>query len=244
MLPIKWKDFFPEFADWFGTPLLRVKSICGGSCANHSFDIHLSQWLENNQHLIRCLSEGSIFTCRDGDKFLTLLNAADDQLCFSNCDQMRKKFEADISSNFDAEPMGQARWCLQARITQHANFDVTLDQSRCAALICNRFIHSLTIDTVTPEDCEMCKRPLPNDFIATKEDQAKDMFEDKQLADEFGFKHSSDVGMLIFSMNAFICLHFGIQKLAKFNTRPGRKHCEAAAHLLQHLRCNARRGGL
>jgi hypothetical protein len=50
--------------------------------------------------------------------------------------------------------------------------------------------------------------------------------------------------MLIFSMNTFACLHFGIRKLAKFNTRPGRKHYEAAAHLLRHLRCNTRCGGL
>jgi hypothetical protein len=50
--------------------------------------------------------------------------------------------------------------------------------------------------------------------------------------------------MLIFSMNTFIYLHFGIRKLAKFNTRPGRKHYEAAAHFLRHLRCNTRCGGL
>jgi hypothetical protein len=242
MLPIEWKELFPEFADRFGAPLLCVKSIYGGSHANRSFDMRLSQWLKNDQRLIRCLSEGSIFTRCDGDKFLMLLNAVDDQLCFSDCDQMRKKFEADISSNFDVELMGQAHWCLQARITQHANLDVALDQSRYAALICNRFIPSLTIDTVTPEDCEIHKRPLPNGFVATKEDQAKDMFEVKRLADEFGFKCSSVVGMLIFSVNTFICLHFGIRKLAKFNTRPG--HYEAAAHLLRHLRCNARRGGL
>jgi transposase InsO family protein len=244
MLPVEWKELFPEYADWFGIPLLCVKSIYGGSYANRSFDIHLSTWLENDQRLIRCLSEGSIFTRRDGDKFLILLNAVDDQLYMSNCEDMRKKFEKDISTNFDVELMGQAHWYLQARITQHANFDITLDQSRYAALICNRFIPSLPIDTATPEDCETYKRPLPDGFIATKEDQAKDMFEVKRLADEFGFKYSSVVGMLIFSMNTFIYLHFGIRKLAKFNTRPGRKHYEAAAHFLRHLRCNTRCGGL
>jgi hypothetical protein len=48
----------------------------------------------------------------------------------------------------------------------------------------------------------MCKRPLPNEFVATKEDQAKDMFEVKRLADEFGSKHSLVTGMLIFSMHS------------------------------------------
>jgi hypothetical protein len=34
MLPIEWKELFPEHADWFGIPLLCAKSICGGSCAD------------------------------------------------------------------------------------------------------------------------------------------------------------------------------------------------------------------
>ena len=244
MPPIEWQALFPEHAEWFGIPLLCIKSIYGGSYANRSFDIHLSEWLENDQRLVRCLSEGSIFTRRDGDKFLILLNALDDQLHISNCDEMRKQFETDIASHFDVELLGQAHWHLQARITQHTNFDITLDQSRYAALICNRFTPSLTLDAVTPEDQEKHMRPLPNDFIATKDDQASDMLEVKRLADEFGFQCSSVVGMLIFSMNTFVRLHFGIRKLAKFKARPGRKHCEAAAHLLRHLRCNARRGGL
>jgi hypothetical protein len=125
MPPTEWKELSPEFAVWFGAPLHCVKSICGGSCADRLFHVHLSRWLENDQRMIRCLFEGSIF----GDNFLMSLNAVDDQPCFSDCDQMRKKFEADISSSFDVELMGQAHWCLQARITQRANFDVSFDQS-------------------------------------------------------------------------------------------------------------------
>jgi hypothetical protein len=77
-------------------------------------------------------------------------------------------------------------------------------------------------------------------FIATKKDLAKDMSEVKQLEDEFGFKHASVIGMFIFSMNAFVSLHFATRKLAKFMVRPGRLHFAATAHLLRHLRCNRR----
>jgi hypothetical protein len=244
ILPEEWKEVFPEHAEWFGMPLPCVKSTHGGSCANRSFDDHLANWLENDQGMRRCESEGSTWIRRNGDKFLILLNAIDDQLCFSNCDVMRESFETAITNFFDVELLSQAHWCLHARVTQHANFDVTLDQSRHAALTCNRFLPSLPITAATPEDCEKHKRPLPNEFIATTVDQANDVFEVKRLADEFGFQHSSIVGMLIFAMNTFAHLHFSIRKLAKFNTRPGRKHCEAVAHLLRHLRCNARCGGV
>jgi hypothetical protein len=50
--------------------------------------------------------------------------------------------------------------------------------------------------------------------------------------------------MFIFSMNTFVYLHFPIRKLAKFMIRPGRTHFAAAAHLLRHLRCSTRCGGL
>jgi hypothetical protein len=177
-------------------------------------------------------------------KFLCLLNAVDDQLYFSNCDDMRREFEAAVKKDFDVDFLGQAHWYLQARVTQNADFSITLDQSRYAALICNRFIPTLPIATITDADRERYRSVLPFGFIATKQDLADDMLEVKRLEDEFGFKYASVIGMLIFSMNTFVSLHFAIRKLAKFMTRPGRTHYAAAAHLLRHLRCNTRASGI
>ena len=136
-----------------------------------------------------------------GDKFLCLLNAVDDQLYFSNCDDLRRHYEAVVKADFDVDFLGQAHWYLQARITQHTDFSITLDQSRYAALICSRFIPTLPISNITPADQERYFQVLPSGFVATKVDLADDMFEVKRLEDEFGFKHASVIGMLIFSMN-------------------------------------------
>jgi hypothetical protein len=243
MLPKEWEQLFPELADWFGIPLLCRKSLCGGQHCNKSWDNHLSNWLEGHG-LIRLPSEGSIFMKTADEKFLCLLNAVDDQLCFSNCDDMRREFEAAVKKDFDVDFLGQAHWHLQARITQNADFSITLDQSRYAALMCNRFIPTLPIATITDADRERYRSVLPSGFIATKQDLADDMLEVKRLEDEFGFKYASVIGMLIFLMNAFVSLHFAIRKLAKFMTRPGRTHYAAAAHLLRHLRCNTRASGI
>ena len=242
-LPKEWASLFPDLAEWFGIPLLCRKSLYGGQYCNKSWDDHLSSWLAD-YGLIRLESEGSIFMLREGDKFLCLLNAVDDQLYFSNCDDMRRKFEAAVKADFDVDFLGQAHWYLQARITQHTDFSITLDQSRYAALICSRFIPTLPISNITTADCEKYRQPLPSGFIATKTDLANDMFEVKRLEDEFGFKYASVIGMLIFSLNTFVYLHFPIRKLAKFMIRPGRVHYAATAHLLRHLRCNTRTGGL
>jgi hypothetical protein len=231
MLPKEWAVLFPDLAEWFGIPLLCRKSLYGGQYCNKSWDDHLSSWLAN-YGLIRLESEGSIFMLWEGDKFLCLLNAVDDQLYFSNCDDMRRKFEAAVKADFDVDFLGQAHWYLQARITQHTDFSVTLDQSRYAALICTRFIPTLPISSVTPADCEKYRQVLPSGFVATKQDMANDMFEVKRLEDEFGFKYASVIGMFIFSMNTFVYLHFAIRKLAKFMIRPGRVHYAAALALL------------
>jgi hypothetical protein len=243
ILPKEWALLFPDLVERFGIPLLCDKSLCGGQCCNKSWDDHLSSWLLAHG-LIRLESEGSIFMLRDGAKFLCLLNAVDDQLYFSNCDAMRRAVEAAVKADFDVDFLGQAHWHLQAGITQHADFSVTLDQSRYAALICTRFIPTLPVSAMTPEDREKYRQVLPSGFVATKKDMANDMLEVKRLEDEFGFKHASVIGMLIYSMNTFFHLHFSIRKLAKFMARPGRLHHAAAAHLLRHLRCNTRTGGI
>jgi hypothetical protein len=161
---------------------------------------------------------------------MAILTAVDDQLYFSNDTRMRQEYEEAVSKRFDVELLGQVHWYLQARITQHTDFSITLDQSRYAALICTRFLPTFPISTVTNEDRDKYHRPLPSEFVATREDLANDMFEVRALSDEFGFRYNSVVGMLIFLMNTFIYLHLSISKLAKFMVRPGRKHFEAVVH--------------
>jgi hypothetical protein len=243
MLPKEWSVLFPNLSEWFGMPLLCRKSLCGGQCCNKSWDDHLSAWLKDCG-LIRLDSEGSIFMKREKDKFPCLLNAVDDQLCFSNCEELRQHFKATVKKDFQVDFLGQARWCLQARIQHDAGYSIALDQSRHAVLTCHQFMPALPIATITPEDCERCRQVLPHGFIATKKDLAKDMLEVKELEDEFGFKHAPVIGMFMFSMNTFVSLHFVIRKPAKFMVRPGRLHCGATAHLLRHLRCNTRSGGI
>jgi hypothetical protein len=178
-LPKEWSTVFPEQSEWFGMPLLCLKSLHGGQCCNKSWDDHLSSWL-SHYGLILLESEGAMFMLRRGEFFLCLLNAVDDQLCFSNCDKMRREFEAAVRADFDVDFLGQAHWCLQARMAQHANFFITLDQSRCAALACSRFVPTLPISDITPDDRERYRQVLPSGFVATKQDLANVMFEVKQ----------------------------------------------------------------
>ena len=140
---------------------------------------------------------------------------------------MRKWFEACLDGQYKVDFLGQAHWYLQSRITRHANFDITFDQSRYIAVMCNRFLPNLGIANVTDAERKRFAAPLPHDFVATKEDKSASYLDVLQLQEEFGFEYPSAIGMLIYLMNTAFAFHFPISKLAKFNSLPGQKHFKA-----------------
>ena len=186
----------------------------------------------------RLKAAASIFVKKQNGHKIILLNAVDDQLYYSTSDEMRKKFEYNVGQRFDVDLMGQAHWYLQSRITQSANFDITVDQSRYIALIIARFLPQLGVDNVTDEEKKKYDTPLPHDFVATKKERSENYLEVLKLQEEFGFEYASVIGMLIYLMNTAFMLNFAISKLGKFNSLPGRKHFKALNHMLRYLRCH------
>ena len=67
-----------------------------------------------------------------------MINCVDDQVYFVNDDSLQVDFETKLAARFKVDIMGWAHWYLQARLTQHANYSITLDQSRYMALIATR----------------------------------------------------------------------------------------------------------
>ena len=235
--PAKWAEFFPDMAAWFGKALRLKKSLYGAVDAGRNWDDELHAWL-SSQDFLRCPAEGSIYFKFQGEWFLFLLNAVDDLLYFSNNPTMRTTFEATLQDRFDVDFIGQAHWYLQSRVSQNSDYSIELDQARYSSLILSRFVPSLSLTSISDEDRKRYNAPLPAEYVATKEDCASDSFEVLRLDQEFGFKYSSLIGMLIFLLNTAFLLQFSIRKLAKFMAMPRRKHYQAAAHLLRYLRCN------
>ena len=236
MMPSEWKEILPEYANWFGVPLLLRKSLYGDRVANKAWDETQSEWLTSPDigfsHLY---SEGSIYMKMKEKDTMILLNAVDDMLYFSTSDDMRKWFEASVSSRFSVELMGQAHWYLQSRITQHADYSITLDQSRYALLVTDRYIARPATEEIAAKQREKYDAPLPYDAVFTKADSSETYLQVKELEAEFGFSFASAVGSLIYAMNTFIKLQYPIRKLARFMHLPGRKHFEYLKHLLLYL---------
>ena len=73
------------------------------------------------------------------DSIVYLLDYVDDCLYFGKNNNMVMLFEEEISLRFDLKLLGQAHWYLSMRITQTANFDITIDQLRYCLSILGKY---------------------------------------------------------------------------------------------------------
>ena len=142
-----------------------------------------------------------------------------------------------MCKRFDCKLLGQLHWFLQARITQHTNYDITIDQSRYATAMSKRLLPQFDAEHPTDDDMVKFAPMLPYNTIFTKEDCSNSHIEVKELELEYGIEYPVAIGCLLWILNTFPRLQFPIRKLAKFMRLPGRKHFQALIHVLNHIRC-------
>ena len=241
MLPKEWKELYPDLEQWFGVPLLLEKSAYGMSSAGRLWAETLFAWYIEFG-FVQSEVDTSLFKYNNGVDWIVLLSYCDDTAYYCSSDRIRDKFEKAMCKRFDCKLLGQLHWFLQARITQHANGDKTLDQSRYAASMSKRFFPKYDIEHPNDRDIAKYAAPLPSGFIFTKEDCSKNYFELKKLEEEFRIEYATAIGCLLWILNTFPRLQFGIRKLAKYMRNPGRMHFQALMHMLHHVRCNHTNG--
>ena len=143
---------------------------------------------------------------------------------------MHKQFETDISSHFDVELMGQARWYL--KIPHHPIYQLRyLPWPIPLCCFDLQPFHPITDDrhTVTPEDCETY---IPLSWMTSllqKKTKPKICLKSNNLrmnllSSTLWGSRNADLLRLYLPLY----LHFGIRKLAKFNARPCCKYYKAA----------------
>jgi hypothetical protein len=238
------KDY-PDLHQWLGVPLLLKKSLYGDRVANLAWDETESNWLTSPViGFARLPSEGSIYIKRADSDFIVVPNAVDDQLYFATTLSLKQRFEEATKSRFDVQLLGQANWYLQSRITQCADYSITLDQSRYAALVLQKHLNGATDSQVTNQMKSKYSTPVPTTTVFTKSDCSPTYSKVIELQQEFGFEYAAVIGSLIYIMNTYIRLNYSIRKLARFIQYPGRNHFKLLLHLLRHLQCHRLKGGI
>jgi hypothetical protein len=139
--------------------------------------------------------------------------------------------------------MGQATWYLQSTIIQCPDYSITLDQSRYAALVVQRY------STIPDSDIDQKTRdryatPIPTSAKFSKIHGSATYSDVMKIQKEYGFECANEIGSLIYLMNTLVRLNYAITKLARFMQYPGRYHFKLLRHLLRHLQCHRHKGAI
>jgi hypothetical protein len=175
---------------------------------------------------------------------IAILNAVDDQLYFATSPDLKQWFESATQARFDVTLMGQATWYLQSRITQEADYSITVDQTRYAALIVAKYMPASSMDNISEEEKKKYGAPLPNLEVMTKADCSTNHSEVLDLQAKHGIDYAAAVGSLIYLINTFIKLQYGVRKLSRFMRLPGDRHYKALKHMLNYIRCHRTESGI
>jgi len=230
--PAVYGELWPEFRAYSGVPLRLLKSMYGMTQSDKNW------YLELHEYLISAgFVQSSVIKCFYSKGFpdrsiVKVLDYVDDMLYYGTSAETLKRFETELKARFDLDLMGQAQWYLATRITQHANFDITVDQSRYCTSLVKRYLDKAGCKNVT----RVHVTPLPLDFVPTIDDLAKDEAASLVLQEEYNLDYASCIGALIYLALTRTDIIFSVNKLAKFTKRAGENHLKALVHLLRYLR--------
>ncbi|MGH3054708.1 MAG: reverse transcriptase domain-containing protein, partial [Gaiellaceae bacterium] len=228
----KYGELFPEYNKYCGRPLRLNKSMYGMIHSGRFWWEELSEWLFSNG-----FTSSSVHPCllwkTTGTHVVMLLNYVDDMLYFGTSTTIEGTFVKELTTRFKAEIMGQAHWFLSLRITQGADYSITIDQSRYAKAITLRYT-----DKVNTHMKDHYNRTLPPDWIASKNDCTTSPDDSAMLEKFYNINYRSCTGALIYLHFTRPDIVFAVMKLVKFNNNPGKIHFEALIFLLGYLRDN------
>ena len=229
-LPLEYAYHFPEYAKYFGIPLLLNKGIYGLVYSGKYWNIEFSEWLYS-QGFIQSQAEPSYFVRYDKhNQWLRLLFFVDDMLYAGSNDSIEKHFEDSVRNRFDVKFLGPAQWFLQMRIHQHKDSTYTLDQHRYVLNTLQRY----------DPDSEFPERdtPFPPDYVFSKDNRPvtehdKSLIEKRHTRLPF---RSAVCTLLYLAYNTRADILFAVCKLAKACISPGETDFRALIWLIGYLR--------
>ena len=117
-----------------------------------------------------------------------MIHCVDDILVDSTDTSALGDFIHKMSEKFDIECRPRADWCLQTRLQQDKDKNISLDQTRCCRSMIQRFLPMLANQEPTQAEIKKHQSPVKTEVILTEDDNSKDKEEVKQLEEEFSFK--------------------------------------------------------
>jgi hypothetical protein len=118
-LPIEYEEFFPEYTNYFGAPLLLNKGTYGMVFSGKLWNKEYTSWLLS-QGFFQSKSDPSIFIQHYANaQWLKLIFLVDDMLYCGSNDTVEHDFQAAVNNRFHVKFLGPTHWFLGMRIDRH-----------------------------------------------------------------------------------------------------------------------------
>ena len=134
-LDIRYTDYIPEYAKYFGRALILLKSMYGMNNSGKLFADELTEWLLE-AGFIQSKCQMSIYYkyAPDGSK-IVVLSYVDDCVYWYTNEDIGKWFVDTLGKRFHVKFLGYAHWFMSIRIYQLKDNSISVDQDRYATYI-------------------------------------------------------------------------------------------------------------
>ena len=129
-LDMRYAEYFPEYAQYFGRDLRLVSSMYGMKNSGKQFSDELKEWLIE-AGFIQSQCQMSIYYnyTPDGSKIVVLYYVDDCVYWYTNED-IGKRFVDTLGKRFHVNFLGYAHWFMSIRISQFKDHSISVDQAR------------------------------------------------------------------------------------------------------------------
>ena len=232
--PMELAEYFPQFAKYFGVPMLLRKGMYGGTLSGKWWNQELTDWLIS-VGFVQSQLDGTYFVRINPDgSYIRLIFHVDDMIYFGNNDEIEQAFENEIKGRFNVNILGRANWFLQMRIHHHSDGSISIDQHRYVLNLLQRF----TSKDAPYGSPRFRDTPAPPEYVysitnrpVTQEDHQK--INEKYPGLDF---RSCLCTILYLAYSTRTDILFIVCKLAKACLAPGIKDFDALFWLLGYLR--------
>ena len=144
-LDIRYTEYFPEYAQYFGRALILLKSMYGMTNSRKLFADEFIEWLLESG-FIQSQCQMSIYYkyAPDGSKIVVLSYVYDCVYWYKNED-LGKWFVDTLVKIFHVNFLGYAHWFMSIRISQFKDNSISVDQARYATSIVAKYLDTATV---------------------------------------------------------------------------------------------------
>ena len=201
-LDMRYADYFPEYAKYFGRALKLLKSMYGMTNSGKMFADELTEWLIEEVFMqSQCHMSIYYKYAPDGSK-IVVLSYVDDCVYYYANEDIGKWCVDTSGKRFHVSFLGFAHWFMPIRISQMKDRSISVDQARYATSIIKKYLDTATVKVSN----KFYKTTLTADMIFTKEDVSTSDDQVEKLTREYNIPYRSCIRSLIYLLSTRVDL--------------------------------------